>query len=395
MLARKWDYEVLFVQSIAILAMVLGHTGPEVSFAGFTPFPYYSWHMPIFVFISGVLLSKKGSYLSFVKRKCMRLLLPALGVRLALTGLALIGSHFGLYEGGLRLSLEGLLINPFVMCNAYPLSNAMWFIFQLFVLEMIYGALIRIPGRRTEEIVLAVTLAFSLASLYVVRHVIGSEPQGFALLACRTAFLLFFMAAGHFYRRWHGHWRVSPWLVLIFVVAVQVGYLLLSGHDITFSVHPMEVFKPAYFFMPIVTTLTAAAVLLSLAKILSPHLQGRRLLEIVGGGTKDVVYFHELCLLLINCVYMVLRHRTGSALFEGFYYDMIRAPWYVFALGGSDWARLPYIVLSIALPVGCRWYVSRQPKRWARIALWCVLWLIIAAFIILMGKYAREAVGLI
>ena len=91
---------------------------------------------------------------------------------------------------------------------------------------------------------------------------------------------------------------------------------------------------------------------------------------------------------------MLLCHRTGSALFNGFYYDMIRAPWYVFALGGSNWARLPYIVLSIALPVGCRWYVGRQPNRWARIALWCVLWLITAAFIILMGKYASEAVGL-
>lgn len=393
-MARKWDYEILFVQSIAILAMVLGHTGPELSIAGFTPFPYYSWHMPIFVFISGVLLSDKGTYLAFVKRKCMRLLLPALGVRLALTGLALIGSHFGLYERGLSLSLEGLLANPFVMCNAYPLSNAMWFIFQLFVLEMIYGALIRIPGKRTEALVLAGTLALSLASLYVVRNVIGTEPQGIALLGCRTAFLLFFMAAGHYYRRWHARWRVSPWVVLVSVVIVQVGYLLLSGHDITFSVHPMEVFKPAFFFMPILTTLSAAAVLLSLAKILSPLLQGRRLLELVGGGTKDVVYFHELCLLFINCVYMVLCHRTGSALFNGFYYDMIRAPWYVFALGGSNWARLPYIVLSIALPVGCRWYVSRQPKRWARIALWCVLWLITAAFIILMGKYASEAVGL-
>jgi len=147
-------------------------------------------------------------------------------------------------------------------------------------------------------------------------------------------------------------------------------------------------------FMPILTTLSAAAVLLSLAKILSPLLQGKRLLELVGGGTKDVVYFHELCLLFINCVYMVLCHRTGSALFNGFYYDMIRAPWYVFALGGNNWARLPYILLSIALPVGCTWYVRRQPKRWLRVCLWLILWLITAAFIILMGKYAREAVGL-
>jgi len=394
-MTRKWDYEVLFVQAVAILAMVLGHTGPELSIGGFTPFPYYSWHMPIFVFVSGVLLSEKESYLRFVKRKCMHLLLPALGVRLALTGLSLIGSRSGLYEGGLKLSLDGLLVNPFVMCNAYPLSNAMWFIFQLFVLEMIFGALIRIPCRHTETIVLVGTLMLSLTSLYVVRRIIGAEPQGLQLLLCRTAFLLFFMAIGHYYRRWHANWRVSPWLVLVSVAVVQIGYLLLSGHDITFSVHPMEVFKPTFFFMPIVTTLTAAAVLLSIAKLLSPCLQGNRLLLAVGGNTKYVVYFHELCLLLINCVWMVLCHRTGSSLFDGFYYDMIRAPWYVFALGGSNWARLPYIVLSIAMPVGCVLFIRRQPKRWMRIALWCLLWLLTAAFIIVMGKYAKEAVGLL
>lgn len=394
-MTRKWNYEILFVQTVAIVAMVLGHTGPELSIGGLTPFPYYSWHMPIFVFISGVLLSEKGSYLAFMRRKCLHLLLPALGVRLALTGLALLGSRSGLYAGGLTLTAEGLLVDPFFMCNAYPLSNAMWFIFQLFVLEAIYGAFIRLPGKRTEVLVLAGTLALSLASLYWVRNVIGSEPQGWALLACRTAFLLFFMAAGHFYRRFPARWRISPWIVLLLTVLVQTGYLLLSGHDITFSVHPMEVFKPTCFFMPILTSLTAAAVLLAIAKILSPRLQGNRLLLAVGGGTKYVVYLHELCLLLINCVWMVLCHRTGSPLFDGFYYDMIRAPWYVFALGGSNWARLPYIVLSVLLPVGSAQLAHRLPKRWMRIALWSALWLMAAAFILLLGKYAAEAVGLL
>ena len=389
-MARKWDYELLFVQTVAILAMVLGHTGPELSIGGFTPFPYYSWHMPIFVFISGVLLSDKGTYLAFVKRKCMRLLLPAFGVRFALTGLALVGSRSGLYEGGLELSLNGLLANPFMMCNAYPLSNAMWFIFQLFVLEAICGALIRIPGKQSRLAAWLFTLFLSLGSLYAVRNVIGGEPQGILLPLCRTAFLLFFMISGHWYRRWHA----NPWAVLIAVIAVQVGYLLLTGHDITFSVHPMEMHKPAFLFMPVLTPFTAAAVLLSMAKILSPHLQGNRLLAAVGGGTKYVVYFHELCLLLVNCVMMVLCHRTGSALFDGFYYDMIRAPWYVFAIGGSNWARLPYILASLILPVGSVWFVQRLPRRWMRICLWALLWLMLAAFFILMGKYATEAVGL-
>ena len=83
--------------------------------------------------------------------------------------------------------------------------------------------------------------------------------------------------------------------------------------------------------MPVITVLTAAIALFSMAKMLSPVLEGNRFFLIAGSGTKYVVYFHELCLLLMNCFYMVLYHRTGSSLFDGFYFDMIRAPWYGFA----------------------------------------------------------------
>lgn len=391
----RWNYELLFVQTIAILAMVLGHTGPTLKPLGSTIFPYYSWHMPLFVFISGFLLSEKGSYGAFLKKKTRRLLLPALGVRAALAGLALIASRTGLHNPGLTISLHGLFINPFIMCDAYPLSNAMWFIFQLYVLEVLFGLLIRIPGKWTRQIVLGVSLVLSLGSLYYVHQVLGQQPEGWIVFPLRTAFLLFFLAAGHTFRRWHDHWRVSPWAVLAAVFLCQTVYVYATGHEINFSAHSMDVANVSLFFMPVVTPLTAAAFLFSAAKMLSPFLQERRILRLVGGGTRYVVYFHELCLLLINCVYMVLCHRTGFAMFDGFSYGMLRAAWYAFPLGGMEIGRLPYVVVSIGAPVLCPALIRRAPKRWQRIALWTLLWLGCAAFLLVMGKYAREAVGLV
>lgn len=390
----KWNYELLFVQSIAILAMILGHTGPTFTPLGATIFPYYSWHMPLFVFISGFLLSESGCYTAFLQKKTLRLLLPALGVRFALTGLAVIASRTNLHNPGLVLSLEGFLVNPFIMCDAYPLSNAMWFIFQLYVLEVVFGALIRIPGKRTRQIVLAISLVLSIGALYMVHEVLGRQPEGWIVFPLRTAFLLFFMAAGHTYRRWHDHWRVKPWMVLAVVFVCQTIYVYATGHEINFSAHSMDVANVSLFFMPIITTLTAAACLFSLAKILSPVLQGRTILRLVGGGTKYVVYFHELCLLLINCVYMVLCHRTGWTIFEGYTYDMIRAAWYAFPLGNTNVGRLPYVIISIGLPVLLPAIIGRAPKRWQRIALWVIVWLGCAAFLLVMGKYATEAIGL-
>lgn len=74
--------KILFLQCFGILLVVLGHSGENI--------PYltkwiYSFHMPLFIFISGYLLdytSKNGiikiNYVNFIKKKIIRLLVPYL-----------------------------------------------------------------------------------------------------------------------------------------------------------------------------------------------------------------------------------------------------------------------------------------------------------------------------
>ena len=73
---------------------------------------------------------------------------------------------------------------------------------------------------------------------------------------------------------------------------------------------------------------------------------------------------------------------------------MIRAAWYAFPLGNTGIGRLPYVIISIALPVLLPFLIGKAPKRWQRIALWSLVWVGCAGFLLVMGKYATEAVGL-
>lgn len=388
---KTWNYEMLFLQTIAIIAMVIGHVGHQLPLMTDAFYPIYSWHMPLFVFISGYFLSAREGYGRFVWRKCKRLLLPALGVRFALALLAVVASLSGLYERGLSLDLYGMLVDPFVMCEAYPLSNAMWFIFQLFLLEMLMGALIRIPSGHTPVALAGCLLPISLLSVYLA---IRQPPAGWTIPLLRTGYLAFFMAAGYLYRHKPLFGRVRPWCVLGVITAVQATFLLLSGETLSFSVHPMSFPDTASFLIPFLAAVNGIIALLCLAKWLAPVLDKSRFCLWVGSGTKAVLYFHELCLLLINCVYMVLWHRTDSALFQGFQPDMVRAAWYGFSLGGSPLGQLPYLVLSLVLPIGITRLLNRPPKFWKRILLWGALWIGLALFLTMMGKYAVEAVGL-
>ena len=390
----EWNYKMLFVQTIAIVAMVLGHAGFNLPILANAIFPYYSWHMPLFVFVSGYFISAKGGYFAFVGRKCKRLLLPALLVRLALALLAAVACYSGLLQGMVVFSPYTILVDPFIECAAFPFSNGMWFIFQLFLLEMIMGALIRIPWKRISFIIVLVSLLMSVAALYIVDTCFSEYPKGLSLVVTRSAFLLFFMAAGHWYRQWEGKVRIKPWLLLSIIVLAQSAFLVFTGSNIEFSAHTMELRAVPFFFSPIITTLTATAALLCVAKMLLPVLKGNRLVLAIGSHTKDILYYHQICLLLINCVYMVLYHRTGSTLFKGFYFDMIRAAWYAFPLGGASLGQLPYILVSLSLPVLIPSWIKKVPKTWQKIALTTALWLLLAAYLIVMGKYAVEAVGL-
>lgn len=72
--------KILFLQCFGILLVVLGHSGENI--------PYlskwiYSFHMPLFIFISGYLLdytSKNGidkiNLFNFINKKIKRLLIP-------------------------------------------------------------------------------------------------------------------------------------------------------------------------------------------------------------------------------------------------------------------------------------------------------------------------------
>lgn len=78
---RKHFYAIEIVRAIAIILVVIGHYSPDNA-----PLWYdsllkfiYSFHMPVFLFISGfiyIATKKDESYLSFLSKKVKRLLIP-------------------------------------------------------------------------------------------------------------------------------------------------------------------------------------------------------------------------------------------------------------------------------------------------------------------------------
>lgn len=134
-MGKKTEY-ITAMQSLGILLVVLGHSYPLG-----VPFPkvygvihsyIYSFHMPLFVCISGFLLYYTGGikhrYTTFMRKKTVRILLPYVVISTILYLPKVLLSRYALR--GTDVSLTGFLMNIF-----YPHLNVLghfWFLPVLF-----------------------------------------------------------------------------------------------------------------------------------------------------------------------------------------------------------------------------------------------------------------------
>ena len=155
--------KILFLQCFGILLVVLGHSGKDI--------PYlskwiYSFHMPLFIFISGYLLEYTSknkieniNYKIFVKKKINRLFLPYV----VISSLAYIPKYL---LGKFVLRPLSLDMKTYIHGLIYPWDNPIiffWFLPTLFLIMLITIFLVKLLKNNIKYI-LTLSLLVSLFS---------------------------------------------------------------------------------------------------------------------------------------------------------------------------------------------------------------------------------------
>ena len=122
------------LSGIAIIMIVAGHVGYNVLTVG-DLFPYYSFHVPLFMFISGYFYkdTEEEHPLAYFKKKVKRLLVPYFiwNVLYGVVAWLLRFIGFGMGE---NISLWTLFVEPFVSGYQFIYNYAAWFVPVLFVI---------------------------------------------------------------------------------------------------------------------------------------------------------------------------------------------------------------------------------------------------------------------
>ena len=365
----KTEYNITFgiLTGTAIVMVVAGHLGYGVLTVGYL-FPYYSFHVPLFMFISGYFYKEvgKGQTFGYVKKKVCRLLVPYLLWNLVYGLLAWLLRGYG-FSMGEEISVRTLFLAPFMHGYQFIYNYAAWFVPVLLVIEMMNLLMRFICGwsfeklsRRRDEggnlewFYLAGSLAIGMI---VVCLAIGGHVWGDYKAAGRILFLYPSYQMGQFYKKkLEKHDTMGNLVYFAIVMGVQT-LLQIGCNGLAFSSVWCTGFANGPL-VPYVTIVTGIAFWLRIAKVAAPVIGRSRVIRFLGQNTYTVMMHHVLVFMLIKMILAGVAAGTGLCGdfdFAQFYSNID----YIYLVNGVEHFKMVYLAAGVGVPLAIRYGVVK------------------------------------
>ncbi|MCM1089120.1 MAG: acyltransferase family protein [Muribaculaceae bacterium] len=272
-ITKEKEYNMTFciLSGIAMIMIVAGHVGYDIlTFNGL--FPYYSFHVPLFLFISGYFYKEREEEapLAYCKRKIKKLLLPYFIWNL-FYGILAWALRFRGFLIGSEISLRTLFLEPFISGYQFLYNYAAWFVPTLFIIEMM-NLLMRLILRKLrlyyEGLMLAGSLLVGMCVIWLAIH---GHVWGLYKMPGRILLLYPCFQMGRFYaQKLERHDTLGNLPYFSIVIGVQV-LLNVCCNGLAYSCVWCTGFANGPV-IPYVTAVSGIAFWLRVAKIMTPLL---------------------------------------------------------------------------------------------------------------------------
>lgn len=361
---QKTSYNAAFgiLSALAIIMIVAGHAGYDILTVGGL-FPYYSFHVPLFMFISGYFYRGEEEERPFLylKKKAGRLLLPYFIWNVVYGVIAWVLRTFWGFGMGESISLKTLFLDPFLNGYQFIYNYAAWFVPVLFLVEVM-NLCMRIVLKKlrlcSEWLILLGSLAVGMA---VVQLAIGGHVWGLYKTPGRILFLYPCFQMGQFYKKkLEARDTLGNGAYFAAVLSIQV-LLHLCCNGLAYSSVWCTGFANGPV-IPYVTAMSGIAFWLRVAKILSPlagedrdglsaarHPAGG-FLRYLGRNTYAVMMHHVMAFMMVKMVLAGIAAHTGYLTD----FDFVRLHGdidYFYIVKGSEAFYMVYLAAGVLLPL--------------------------------------------
>lgn len=337
------------LSALGIIFVVAGHLGYGVFDLGGL-FPYYSFHVFIFLFVSGYFYKDEAekNIGGYIWKKCTVLLVPYFFWNLFYGILAQIlhKRGFSLGEG---LSFRTLFLSPFIDGHQFLYNFSAWFVPALFLVEIINVLMRKILGILHLKYEWLIFIASLIAGMATIQLAIGGHVWGIYKFPGRLLLMFPGFQMGKIYKeKIEAYDTLSNGIYFLIVIGVQILISIFNA-GLAFGVIWVTSFANG-FVIPYLTTVTGIAFWLRIAKLISEMPVGSGKLITVGRNTYSVMMHHVAVFMLIKGIFYLCSCLTPlCAEFdrELFFHDIN----YIYLTGGTETSKWIYLLAGIAIPL--------------------------------------------
>lgn len=341
--------EFRILSAIGIILVTAGHLGFDLFDVGGL-FPYYSFHVFIFLFVSGYFYKpecekRAGRY---IMGKCITLLIPYFVWNL-LYGIAAFFLHKAGFTIGQDISLYTLFLAPFEGGHQFMYNFPAWFVPVLFLIEVI-----NVCGRKAlsflrlndEWLIFAGSL---LLGIFTVWLAAGGHVWGYYKIPGRILFMLPGYEMGRIYKeKLEKHDRLSNGWYFLIVMGIQLVITFLCG-GLAFSAVWVTSFGNGPV-VPYLTVITGIAFWLRISRILKEVPAVSQGMVIIGRNTYAVMMHHIMVFFLIKTVFYGIHLLTPFC--ENFdtvmYFSDIN---FLYLPKGAETVKWLYLTAGVGIPL--------------------------------------------
>ena len=353
---EKENRQFRILSAIGIILVVAGHLGYGVFDLGGL-FPYYSFHVFIFLFVSGYFYREEAEehVCRYLLRKGKILLIPYFLWNLFYGIMAQI-LHMAGFSMGEKLSFKTLFVSPFLDGHQFLYNFPAWFVPALFLIEVINVLMRKVLGLlrlKKEWLIFAICL---ILGIITVQLAIGGHVWGYYKFPGRLLFMMPGFQMGRIYReKLERHDTLADGPYFLIVIGIQI-LISVFGAGLAFSAVWVGSFANGPV-VPYLTVITGIAFWLRIAKILAgiPYVSDKMIQ--IGRSTYSVMMHHIAVFLVLNGIFYLCSLFTPlCAEFDTdmFFHDI----GYVYLVGATEAGKWIYLLAGIGIPVVLKTKIS-------------------------------------
>lgn len=365
-----YNKEITVLMGLGMIFVVVGHKGGISLFSEW--FPFYSFHMQLFMFIAGRLFKEKYIYEIplYIKNKIRHLLIPYYLNNFVYCIIAFVCCKYyqftfidKKYFSGLNYTFfKTFFIEPFYTGHQYVFNLPAWFVPQLFLIQIASVLIIYIfnPKHKlfNDIIIIAVLLFGGVMNLYFIK------TSGLDQTLIRTIYLLPFFFLGYIYQKRlvkYDHFNSYYYFLTLFLIQASLIFTTrLLKYKLITTIVVFNKYTPGCI-LSFIVPLVGIAFWTRVARLLTPVLSKSKPFMYLGKNTWTVMMHHMFVFFLCNCIVCQISEAIPFQLqfnTQKFHSSI----WYYYPIIGKLTGLL-YCVAGLSIPLIVKYNISNFKKK--------------------------------